>query len=96
MKKCARIGCEEIFIPTTHNQKYHDSECCRIATNAKIMARYHANKARMSGQPRECDQCGNKLSRYNEDTTCNSCKLKIKVSNTAQVSAILAGVSWQL
>lgn len=93
---CARTGCEEVFLPATHNQKYHNSECCRLATNAKIMQRYYANKARLAGTSRHCSSCDSKLSRYNDSDICNSCSLKQKVSSSSQVINMLMTASWQL
>jgi hypothetical protein len=73
---CAWHGCELEFTPATHNQKYHDEECCRLATNEQIMARYYKNKARRGGQFRPCHDCGLKLSRYNETDVCQACTSK--------------------
>lgn len=76
---CARPGCEEPFEPKTHNQKYHNDECCRLATNSRLTDKYHAKKARRKGEVRVCDVCATtKLSRYNDDTTCAACKAQIE------------------
>jgi len=90
---CARDGCEEAFQPATHNQKYHNAECCRIATNARIMERYYAERDRRLGVERRCKNCSTKLSRYNESDTCNSCSLKQQVSVNTQVANMLLAVS---
>jgi hypothetical protein len=34
---CANKECAKDFEPKTHNQKYCTDECCRIATNRRIM-----------------------------------------------------------
>lgn len=73
--QCENTGCDIAFIKKTHNQRYHDDECCRLATNAKIMEKYYARRAQRLGLARYCS-CGTKLSRYNSDATCNACALK--------------------
>jgi hypothetical protein len=75
MIKCAFSECGEMFEPTTHNQKYHTPECCRRATNSRIMDNYYAKKARRGGSVRVCSTpgCETKLSRYNDGTTCQKC-----------------------
>lgn len=74
---CAREGCEEAFSKKKHNQKYHSDECCRLATNQKIMQKYYERRAQRLGQTRMCKQCGvTKLSRYNDDQVCSACKSK--------------------
>ena len=42
---CANSECKKDFAPKTHNQKYHNDECCRIATNRRIMEKYYDKKA---------------------------------------------------
>lgn len=73
---CARKECS-IVIETkkTFNQKYCSDECCRIATNQRIMQKYYERKARRDGTVKMCVVCNNnKLSRYNYDDVCYSCK----------------------
>lgn len=68
---CALEGCEETFLKRVHNQRFHSKECCRIYTNARILAAYHAKKnKKMTG--RVCRQrgCSTRLSRYNEGEKC--------------------------
>lgn len=73
-KTCAREGCEEEFVSKKHNQKYHNDECCRLATNQKIMENYYENRDRRQGKTRMCKSCKvTKLSRYNESSICSSC-----------------------
>ena len=72
---CAWEPCKKEFEKKTHNQKYDTDECCRVATNAQIMKRYYKNKARKSGAIRYCsNDCGTKLSRYNEKDSCQACQ----------------------
>ncbi len=75
---CAREGCGNVYIKNTHNQKYCSGECCRIATNAKIMERYYEKKHRLSGKERVCksEGCGKSLSRYNASDICAACESK--------------------
>src|SRR5689334_5587401 len=63
------------FAKTTHNQKYHDNECCRLATSEKAMAKYYEKKSRRGGAKRVCagPSCSTLLSRYNEDKLCAKC-----------------------
>lgn len=72
---CANPGCENNVPRSTHNQKYCSPECCRTATNERIKAQYHANKARLRGAERRCN-CGNLLSRYNSGKICSQCEAK--------------------
>jgi hypothetical protein len=74
--KCARKECDVIFERSTHNQKYHDEECCRLATNARIMEKYYERKARRGGVKRICETpgCQTLLSRYNASKLCSKCE----------------------
>ena len=62
------------FTPKTHNQKYCSDDCCRIATNKKIMEKYYEKKAIRSGQKRLCKSCNSRLSRYNTLDICSKCE----------------------
>lgn len=73
MKKCAE--CQQDFEFKTHNQKYCSNQCCRIATNKRIMQKYYEKRRRLSGEERICN-CGAPLSKYNPDDTCSSCSSK--------------------
>lgn len=92
---CENVGCEVVFSKKTHNQRYHDDECCRLATNAKIMEKYYQRRAQKLGLARECDSCGKSLSRYNSDKVCNSCSLKREVDRNQSVLSMLGTVAWQ-
>lgn len=73
---CAYKECGKVFTKTTHNQKYHDDECCRLATNARIMEKYYERKARRGGKKRICESrgCTTVLSRYNASKYCAKCE----------------------
>lgn len=73
MNICANKNCGTVFLPRTHNQKYCSSECCKIVTNARIMEKYYEKRDRKAGKERLCKECGQKLSRYNEDNVCAPC-----------------------
>jgi hypothetical protein len=75
MRTCAYKECGKVFEPSTHNQRYHTSECCRLATNARIMENYYEKKSRRQGRVRVCSasDCHTLLSRYNEDSVCSKC-----------------------
>lgn len=75
---CARKECSLEFEPKTHNQKYCSDECCRIATNKRIMEKYYEKKAIRSGAVRLCTNkgCGKQLSRYNYESVCSACESK--------------------
>lgn len=70
---CANKECSKEFEPKTHNQKYCTDECCRIATNRRIMEKYYEKKAIRKGAKRGCKKCKAQLSRYNESELCSSC-----------------------
>ncbi len=61
------------FTALTANQIYCEATCTRKASNKKIIENYHAAKNRMS-QVRKCDECGSKLSKYNDEDICNLCQ----------------------
>lgn len=73
---CAYKECGIVFVKTTHNQKYHDEECCRLATNARIMEKYYEKKERRGGAKRICATpgCTTQLSRYNASKICAKCE----------------------
>lgn len=75
---CAYSKCNVVFEKKTHNQKYHDNECCQLATREKAMEKYYDKKARRQGQRRVCatPRCGTPLSRYNESKFCAACSAR--------------------
>lgn len=90
--KCALESCLNSFEPSTHNNIYCSPECCRIATNAKIMERYYANKRKRSGAVRICenDGCYNELSRYNMGDSCAECEAREKASIMNDIKRLFA------
>jgi len=73
---CGNKECAKDFEPKTHNQKYCSDECCRIATNRRIMEKYYEKKAIRNGARRDCKRCKTPLSRYNQRDICSSCEKK--------------------
>lgn len=88
---CARKECEIVFTPATHNQKYHSSECCRLATNARIMEKYYEKRDQRAGKERWCKICEvTKLSRYNNQDTCSGCQTKnVTRANNAAIQMLI-------
>lgn len=75
---CANKECAIEFEPKTHNQKYCTDECCRIATNKRIMERYYEKKAIRNGSiVRKCVKCKSKLSVYHNDNICSPCQKSV-------------------
>jgi hypothetical protein len=87
---CENKECNKKFTPKTHNQKYCKDECCRIATNKRIMEKYYEKKAIKNGAERLCKRCKIQLSRYNKNTICSSCEKNI---NTGNVDSILKRIN---
>jgi hypothetical protein len=81
---CYNKECKKEFEAKTHNQKYCSDECCRIATNKRIMEKYYEKKAIRNGAQRPCKKCGAQLSRYNQSKFCSSCEknINLKVKDT--------------
>lgn len=65
--------CSVKFDATRANQIYCKQECCKLATNKKLIEKYHKNKSKKTLDARTCE-CGAKLSIYNKDKTCYSCQ----------------------
>ncbi len=82
---CANKECAKEFKPKTHNQKYHSDECCRIATNRRIMEKYYEKKAIRNGAKRTCKKCKTRLSRYNESNVCAGCQKKIDINQKNKI-----------
>ena len=78
MRTCANPNCSISFRPKSHNQKYHNSECCRVVTNKRIMEKYYEEKEIRDGKERACSNAGCEvvLTRYNLTPTCFSCDRK--------------------
>ena len=92
---CANKQClsEKEFIPKTHNQKYCSDECCRIATNKRIMEKYYEKKAIRNGAPRGCRKCKAQLSRYNESQFCSNCEKKIDINKRSKLMGMINDIS---
>ena len=89
--KCDRPGCDEWFTKKTHNQRYHNDECCRLTTTAKIMEKYYERRAQRLGHTRMCKSCNvTKLSRYNDDQVCAACKSQKRLETNNSVLDMLA------
>lgn len=92
MIQCAYSECGLIFQPKTHNQRYHTSECCRQATNNRIMENYYERKARRQGHLRVCaNGCGTKLSRYNDEKICGKCMANADTTTRSELLRMLSG-----
>lgn len=89
MIKCANKECKKEFTPKTHNQKYCSDECCRIATNRRIMEKYYEKKAIRNGAKRGCRKCKAQLSRYNESDLCSACVKKVNQNNKNKLLGLL-------
>lgn len=77
MRTCANPECNKRFEPKSHNQKYHNSECCRVVTNKRIMEKYYEEKEIREGKERLCENgCGTVLTRYNLTSICFPCDKK--------------------
>ncbi len=87
--KCANKECNIDFTPKTHNQKYHNDECCRLATNRRIMEKYYEKKAIRGGAVRHCKKCKTLLSRYNQIDICGICEKNNKITDKKKLLGIL-------
>lgn len=90
---CSNSLCEKKFNAKTHNQKYCSDECCRIATNKRIMEKYYEKKAIRNGASRGCKKCGVQLSRYNDTTLCSPCNKKIDIAKRNKIKGMIDEVS---
>ena len=90
---CANKECAKEFDAKTHNQKYCCDECCRVATNKKIMEKYYEKKAIRSGAKRECKVCKSRLSRYNQSNVCSKCEKNSAIKNRSTILRMLDDIS---
>jgi len=90
---CANKECAKEFDAKTHNQKYCSDECCRIATNKKIMEKYYEKKAIKSGAKRLCTECGARLSRYNQLSICSKCEKNSAIKNRHTLLRMINDIS---
>ena len=90
---CLNKECNKEFNPKTHNQKYCTDECCRIATNKRIMEKYYEKKGIKNGAVRYCKSCKTKLSRYNQNSICSVCEKNITYESKKAIWGILGELS---
>ena len=90
---CANKQCAKDFNAKTHNQKYCCDECCRVATNKKIMDKYYEKKSIRSGAKRECRLCKSRLSRYNQSNVCSKCEKNSAIKNKSTILRMLDDIS---
>ena len=90
---CANKDCAKEFDAKTHNQKYCCDECCRVATNKKIMEKYYEKKAIRSGVKRECKSCKSRLSRYNQSSVCSKCEKNSAIQNRSSILRMINDIS---
>jgi hypothetical protein len=91
--KCANKDCAKDFEPKTHNQKYCSDDCCRVATNKKIMEKYYEKKAIRSGSKRYCKKCSSRLSRYNQLSICSKCEKNNSSSDRSKLLRMINDIS---
>jgi hypothetical protein len=90
---CANKECAKDFDAKTHNQKYCSDECCRVATNKRIMEKYYEKKAIRGGAHRECKRCKSKLSRYNTSNLCAICEKNNSLANMLDLKRMINEIS---
>ena len=90
---CANISCKKEFQPKTHNQKYCGDDCCRVATNRKIMEKYYEKKAIRGGAKRHCTKCNILLSRYNSLSVCSKCEKNSSLENKKKIIRMINDIS---
>jgi hypothetical protein len=92
LKVCAYAECGLEFTPKTHNQRYHSSECCRLATNSRIMENYYEKKSRRQGRIRVCasSDCTTQLSRYNDSRYCGKCASRSDTDTRKELLGMLS------
>lgn len=69
---CRLSTCTNTFVKKVHNQTFCSRECCRVFTNARILAQYHEKKNKvMKGRVCGDKSCNTLLSRYNDGEYCS-------------------------
>ena len=86
---CANSTCALEFDAKTHNQKYCSDECCRVATNRRIMEKYYQKKAIKNGALRNCKKCKSKLSRYNTVEICYKCEKQSESKSKNKLESLI-------
>jgi len=90
---CFNKECLKDFDAKTHNQKYCSDQCCRVATNKRIMEKYYEKKAIKNGALRKCKKCIAELSRYNQKDICMSCEKAINNESKKIIWSIISDLS---
>ena len=90
---CANKTCLKEFEPKTHNQKYCTDECCRVATNRRIMEKYYEKKAIRNGAARPCSRCSTQLSRYNSSELCSTCEKTVNLDTRSKLFRMIDDIS---
>lgn len=92
IRTCAHTECGKEFTAKTHNQRYCSDECCRLATNKRIMEKYYQRKERRKGGRRVCSSngCATVLNRYNDSEVCSLCLAKRNTSVKDFISNMVA------
>jgi hypothetical protein len=90
---CGNKECAKDFEPKTHNQKYCTDECCRVATNRRIMEKYYEKKAIRNGAVRPCKKCSAQLSRYNQSNYCSTCEKNINLKTRSSLLGMIDEIS---
>src|SRR5437016_6024527 len=74
---CRLESCGKSFLAKVHNQSFHEKECCRIFTNARILKQYHEKrKQKLEGRVCKTKNCNTLLSIYNDTPFCALCDHK--------------------
>lgn len=92
---CKRKECFNAFVKKTHNQIYCSDECCKRATNDKIMERYYEKKRLKNSGPRNCSVCDVTLSRYNESNICSVCQSVSESVASELIMSRMSNVVWE-
>jgi hypothetical protein len=90
---CSNTECAKDFEAKTHNQKYCCDECCRVATNRRIMEKYYEKKAIKNGATRLCKKCKITLSRYNQHNLCSLCEKNNGLDNKSKILGMINEIS---
>jgi hypothetical protein len=90
---CGNKECAIEFEAKTHNQKYCSDECCRVATNRRIMEKYYEKKAIKNGAFRGCKKCKSRLSRYNQSDYCAMCEKNINIKSKNKLMGMINDIS---
>ena len=93
IRVCGYTECAKDFDSKTHNQRYCSDECCRLATNKRIMEKYYEKKERRKGGKRVCKNkgCLTVLNRYNDLEVCAGCLVKNKSRNIQLIREVIRG-----